>query len=74
MDMQIDLPTNATVKTRAPKVMPLERLAEQMRLYRAQGKKVAMCHGCFDLVHPGHMRHFKEAAAQADVLIVTVPD
>ena len=28
---------------------------------RSEGKKIAHCHGVFDLVHPGHMEHFKEA-------------
>ena len=24
---------------------------------RSKGNKIAMCHGVFDLVHPGHIRH-----------------
>lgn len=34
-----------------------------------------MCHGVFDLVHVGHLRHFKQARDFADMLVVTVtPD
>ena len=38
-------------------------------------KKVVQCHGVFDLLHIGHIRHFKEAKKNGDILIVTVtPD
>ena len=39
---------------------------------RSEGKKIAHCHGVFDLVHPGHMEHFKEAAKMGDILVVSV--
>jgi rfaE bifunctional protein kinase chain/domain/rfaE bifunctional protein nucleotidyltransferase chain/domain len=35
-------------------------------------KKIAMCHGTFDLVHPGHIRHLIYAKNKADVLIVSI--
>lgn len=35
-------------------------------------KKVGLCHGVFDLVHPGHLIHFKEAKSVCDVLVVSV--
>ena len=35
-------------------------------------KKVAMCHGVFDLVHPGHLRHLSFSKQKADILIVSV--
>lgn len=35
-------------------------------------KKVILCHGVFDLVHPGHINHFKEAKSFGDVLVVSV--
>ncbi len=37
--------------------------------------KVVHCHGIFDLVHIGHIRHFKEARGFGDILVVTItPD
>ncbi len=34
-----------------------------------------MCHGCFDLMHPGHIQHFQAAKEMGDILVVTVtPD
>lgn len=31
-----------------------------------------LCHGCFDLLHPGHVRHLEAARALGDRLIVSV--
>lgn len=39
---------------------------------RTQGKTVVQCHGCFDIVHPGHLRYLEFAREQGDVLIVTI--
>jgi rfaE bifunctional protein kinase chain/domain/rfaE bifunctional protein nucleotidyltransferase chain/domain len=47
--------------------------ARQIRAQlRAQGRRVVQCHGCFDIVHPGHIRYLRFAKAQGDVLIVSV--
>ena len=35
-------------------------------------KKVIMCHGTFDIVHPGHIRHLIYAKKQADILVVSL--
>lgn len=40
--------------------------------FRADGKKVVLCHGVFDLVHPGHILHFQEAKEQGDILVVSI--
>lgn len=39
---------------------------------RQQGKRVVHCHGCFDIVHPGHIRHLKFARALGDILLVSI--
>jgi len=42
---------------------------------QTQGKKIVHCHGVFDLLHIGHIKHFEEAKALGDVLIVSItPD
>src|SRR6187399_162667 len=57
------------------KVVSLERLALLVRDYQAAGRSVVHCHGVFDPMHVGHIRHFKDARRFGDVLIVTVtPD
>jgi len=60
---------------REGKVVSLGELAGLAAALRAAGKTVAHCHGCFDLVHPGHIKHLQAARRMADALVVTVtPD
>ena len=35
-------------------------------------KKVILCHGNFDVVHPGHVRHLIYAKSKASTLIVSI--
>ena len=35
-------------------------------------KSVVMCHGVFDVVHPGHIRHLVYAKSKADILLVSI--
>ncbi|MEO9959243.1 MAG: PfkB family carbohydrate kinase [Alphaproteobacteria bacterium] len=35
-------------------------------------KKVIMCHGVFDVVHPGHVRHLLYAKSKADILVASL--
>jgi rfaE bifunctional protein kinase chain/domain/rfaE bifunctional protein nucleotidyltransferase chain/domain len=56
----------------SPKVMSVERLTGLRRDLAAAGKTVVQCHGCFDIVHPGHIRYLKFARELGDVLIVSV--
>jgi cytidyltransferase-like protein len=39
---------------------------------RPRSKTVVMCHGVFDLVHPGHIRHLVYAKDKADILIASL--
>jgi len=39
---------------------------------RPRQKKVIMCHGVFDIVHPGHVRHLIYAKSKGDILVVSV--
>lgn len=39
---------------------------------RPRNKKVIMCHGTFDVVHPGHIRHMLYAKTKADILIASL--
>lgn len=57
------------------KILSLQALSTTIQECKNSGKKVAMCHGCFDLLHVGHIKHFEAAKALGDVLVVTVtPD
>jgi bifunctional ADP-heptose synthase (sugar kinase/adenylyltransferase) len=39
---------------------------------RPRKKRVIMCHGVFDVVHPGHVRHLLYARSKADLLIASI--
>lgn len=39
---------------------------------RGERKKIVLCHGVFDLVHPGHILHFEQAKAMGDILVVSI--
>lgn len=54
------------------KILPLEELGKKSRELKAVGKKVVMCHGTFDLMHTGHVRHLQRARREGDVLLVTL--
>lgn len=42
---------------------------------KEQGKKIVHCHGCFDLMHPGHIKYLEAAKRMGDILVVTLsPD
>jgi rfaE bifunctional protein kinase chain/domain/rfaE bifunctional protein nucleotidyltransferase chain/domain len=39
---------------------------------KLKNKKIGLCHGVFDLLHLGHIKHFEEAKKNCDILIVSV--
>lgn len=39
---------------------------------RPRARKVIMCHGVFDVVHPGHLRHLLYAKSKADILVASL--
>ena len=39
---------------------------------RPRAKKVIMCHGTFDVVHPGHIRHLLYAKSKGDILVASL--
>lgn len=41
-------------------------------LKKNSNKKIVLCHGVFDLVHYGHLKHFKSAKRYGDILIVSI--
>ena len=41
------------------KILTLPNLVSKVKSLKASGKKVCHCHGCFDLVHYGHIKLFE---------------
>ncbi len=57
------------------KIQSIDELAKTLALARKEGKKVVHCHGVFDLLHIGHIKHLEAARKLGDVLVVTLtPD
>jgi rfaE bifunctional protein nucleotidyltransferase chain/domain len=54
------------------KLFTRDRLAAIVEADRRAGLTVAFANGCFDLLHAGHVRYLRAAAAEADRLIVAV--
>lgn len=57
------------------KIRDIRELADVLAKLRGEGKKIAHCHGVFDLLHIGHIKHLECAKKMGDALVVTVtPD
>jgi len=50
------------------------QLVQAIARDRAAGRTIAFANGCFDLLHVGHVRYLRGAAAEADRLVVAVND
>lgn len=58
--------------TTQEKIKSLDILEAESRQLVKGGKCVVLCHGTFDLIHTGHIRHLQEAKRQGDILFVTI--
>jgi len=57
------------------KVITLDEARILFSKLRKEGKKIVQCHGVFDLLHVGHLKHFREAKTFGDILVVSItPD
>jgi D-beta-D-heptose 7-phosphate kinase / D-beta-D-heptose 1-phosphate adenosyltransferase len=54
------------------KTVTREEAASRVAGWRAQGLKIGFANGCFDLIHPGHVRLLTEARARCDRLVVAL--
>jgi D-beta-D-heptose 7-phosphate kinase / D-beta-D-heptose 1-phosphate adenosyltransferase len=52
------------------KVLPLEAAAELAQAWKQSGLRVGFTNGCFDLLHPGHLKVLETARAHCDRLLV----
>src|SRR5438034_719508 len=58
-------------KNYSHKLLTRDALAKTIGAFPRE-KKAIMCHGCFDVVHPGHIRHLAYAKSKADILVASV--
>jgi len=54
------------------KIKKIEELSELLGSYRIGNQIIVHCHGVFDLLHIGHIRHLEQARRMGDVLVVTL--
>ncbi len=54
------------------KIVQRERLAEMAMRWRAQGEKIILTNGCFDLLHVGHVRYLRGAKELGGKVVVAV--
>lgn len=68
----ISLSPESFDKFTSSKIITFSEAQKQIEEAKALGKKVGLCHGGFDLLHPGHIKHFESAKKLCDILIVAV--
>jgi len=54
------------------KILAREEMAGERRRLRDRGESLVFTNGCFDLIHPGHVRYLQEASDLGDRLVVAV--
>tara|TARA_B100000029_G_scaffold353258_1_gene345888 strand:+ start:1650 stop:3173 length:1524 start_codon:yes stop_codon:yes gene_type:complete len=54
------------------KIFLLKDLNKKIRNLQSRGKKIVQCHGVFDLLHIGHIKHFREAKTYGEILVVSI--
>jgi D-beta-D-heptose 7-phosphate kinase/D-beta-D-heptose 1-phosphate adenosyltransferase len=56
--------------TAEEKIVPTDVLAARLAEWRAQGLRVGFTNGCFDILHPGHVKVLTAARGACDRLVV----
>lgn len=54
----------------AEKILSRQALVARRQEWKARGLRVVFTNGCFDLLHPGHIRTLEGARALGDILVV----
>lgn len=54
------------------KIYSLKHLRELGQKAKEEKKKIVLCHGHFNVIHPGHLRFLNFAKKQGDILVVSI--
>ncbi len=54
------------------KLYSCEELIAQRQRWKSAGKKVVFTNGCYDILHPGHIRLLERARSLGDVLVLAL--
>lgn len=57
---------------KSEKILDFDKAIKFIKNVKGEGKKVGLCHGGFDLLHPGHIKHFESAKKLCDTLIISI--
>ena len=60
------------MKSIQEKILTKESFYKNKKKFK--NKKIGLCHGAFDILHLGHVNHFKEAKELCDILIVSITE
>lgn len=53
-------------------VLAADELATHIRRHRADGQRIVLTNGCFDVLHRGHTRYLNQAKQLGDILVVAL--
>ena len=57
---------------KSEKILSYGKAIKLIKQFKKEKRKVGLCHGAFDILHPGHIRHFESAKKLCDVLFVSI--
>lgn len=60
------------MKSNLKKIFNLDELKQRIFLEKKRNKKIVHCHGVFDVIHVGHIKHLNSAKKIGDFLVVSI--
>lgn len=63
---------DSSASVMSSKIWSGDEVREKLEGFRAEGKRIVLCHGVFDVLHAGHVDHLAEAKGFGDFLVVSV--
>jgi rfaE bifunctional protein nucleotidyltransferase chain/domain len=54
------------------KIKTLDAARDECNQMKESGKRIVFTNGCFDIIHPGHIRYLSAARELGDVLVVAI--
>jgi len=54
------------------KILERDALIHRIQELKQAGRRIVFTNGCFDILHPGHIRYLQEARSLGDALVIGV--
>ena len=68
----IMLPVKSINEYKSNKIISFKKAIDIIKRLKSKGKKAGLCHGSFDLLHAGHVKHFESGKKLCDVLFASI--